>query len=217
MPELDFKVTNVEPAVLGFAPLLNFRLEISNQPVAESIHSVMLRAQIQIGAPQRDYNGQEKEKLAELFGAPPRWGQTLRNRFWTNANLSVGPFTGSTVAQLPVLCTYDLNVASAKYFYALEQGDVPLIFLFSGTVFYAAEDGQLQIQQIPWNKESVYAMPVQAWRELLDGHYPNSAWLYLNRQIFDQLYAYKRRHGLGSWEQAIERLLLGAEKEEVPA
>jgi hypothetical protein len=217
MPELDFKVTAVEPAVHGLVPLLNFRLEITNQPASETIHSIMVRAQIQIAAPQRDYSEQEKEKLAELFGDPVRWGQTLRNRFWTNANVSVGPFAGDTVTRLPVPCTYDLNVAAAKYFYALEEGHVPLLFLFSGTVFYAAPDGHLQIQQISWDKECKYRMPVQAWRDLMDDHYPNSAWLYLNREVFERLYAYKRRHGLATWDQAIEGLLQVTERAEVLA
>lgn len=217
MPELDFKITKVEAVLQGVMPLLNFQLDITNQPADEEVHSIMLRAQIQVAAPQRDYSESEKDKLQDLFGAPARWGQTLRNRLWTHANVSVGPFIGTTKTRLPIPCTYDLNIAAAKYFYALEQGEVPLLFLFSGTVFYGAPDGQMQIQQISWNQECGFHLPVRTWRELMDEHYPNSAWLYLNRDVFDRLYAYKRVHGLATWEQAIERLLPGAECEEVPA
>lgn len=217
MPDLGIKVTAVEPATHGMTPLLNFQLEITNQPATETIHSIMLRAQIQIAAPQRDYSEREKEKLAELFGRPVRWGQTLRNRFWANTNVSVGAFAGVTSTRLPVPCTFDLNVAAAKYFYALEDGDVPLLFLFSGTVFYTGPDGQLQIQQISWNLECTFRIPLQAWHALMNEHYPNSAWLYLNREVFDRLYAYKRRHGLATWEQAIDGLLPVTERKEMLA
>lgn len=41
----------------------------------------------------------------------------------------------------------------------------------------------------------------------MDRHYPNSAWLVLQRDLFDRLYAYKRRNGLATWDQAVEQLL----------
>ena len=62
-------------------------------------------------------------------------------------------FRGTTEAILPVPCSYDLNIAATKYFYVLEEGEVPLLFLFSGTIFYAGADGRLQVQQISWNNE----------------------------------------------------------------
>lgn len=108
---------------------------------------------------------------------------------------------------MPIQCTYDLNITATKYFYALNEGEVPLLFLFSGTIFYAAPDGRLQAQQIPWEKECIYSMPVRIWQELMEYHYPNSAWVSLHRHVFEKLYAYKRRQGLPTWEQTIERLL----------
>jgi hypothetical protein len=59
-------------------------------------------------------------------------------------------------------------------------------------------------------------MPVSVWRRLMDQHYPNSAWITLEREVFDRLYAYKRRAGVSTWEQAIEKLL-AAEKESEPS
>lgn len=111
------------------------------------------------------------------------------------------------MAELPVPCSYDFNVAATKYFYALAAGDVPLTLLFSGTMFYAADDGRLQVAQIPWDQEADFRLPVQVWRELMEHYYPNSAWLCLRRDIFDRLYAFKREHGLPTWEQALEQLL----------
>jgi hypothetical protein len=210
VPDLEFKVTGVGSAARGLTPLLNFQLAITNQPAPQPIQSVLLRAQIQIASPQRDYSEAEKERLAELFGQPAQWGQTLRNRLWTNASTSVGPFVGTTETLLPVPCSYDLNFAATKYFYAVADEAVPLLFLFSGTVFYDGPDGALQVQPIPWTRECAYRMPIQVWQEMMNEHFPNSAWLYLNRDVFERLYAYRRRHGLGTWEQSIERLLLAA-------
>jgi hypothetical protein len=207
MPELNFRVTGVEPAARGLSPLLHFRLEITNSPDTELIQSVILQAQIQIQSSHRSYDDEEKEKLVDLFGTPDRWGQTLRNRLWTHANATVRPFVQTTEAVLPIQCTYDLNVLATKFFYALKEGEVPLLFLFSGTVFYATPDGRLQVQQISWDKECTYQMPVRVWQELMEHHYPNSSWISLHRDAFEKLYAYKRREGLVTWEQAIERLL----------
>jgi Family of unknown function (DUF6084) len=213
MPDLDFQVTGIEPSARGLTPLLHFNLEISNQPVTEQIQAVMVQAQIQIQAPQRPYNDREKERLEDLFGTPDRWGQTLRNRLWAHASATVRPFSGSTETVLPVQCTYDFNVIATKYFYALEGGEVPLLFLFSGTIFYASPGGGLQVQQISWDQECVYRMSVRVWAELMNYHYPNSAWLSLGRDVFDKLTAFKRRHGLLTWDQTIERLLTPETKE----
>jgi hypothetical protein len=215
MPDLDFKITGIEPSARGLAPLLNFKVEVTNSPATETIHSVILQAQIQIQTAQRRYDAGEKEKLSDLFGAPERWGDTLRAKLWAITQTTVRSFTGSTTALLTVPCTYDLNVVATKYFYALKEGDVPLLFLFSGTIFYEAEDGRLQVQQISWNKECPFRMPVKSWQELMDHHYPNTAWLSLNRDVFEQLYAYRRKHGIPSWDQTIEQLLPALEDAEV--
>jgi hypothetical protein len=106
-----------------------------------------------------------------------------------------------------VPCTFDFNVAATKYFYALEDGEVPLLFLFSGTIFYAAPDGRLQIQKISWEKECAWRMPIARWQELMEHHYPDSAWIAMRRDVFDQLYEFKRREGLSSWDEVLERLL----------
>jgi hypothetical protein len=209
MPELDFKVTGIEAAQRGLAPLLHFILEITNAPETDEIQSVMLQTQIQIQAPQRAYSAEEKGKLRELFGVPEDWGQTLRTRLWAHANMIVPQFQGRTEAILAVPCTFDFQVAATKYFYALDEGEVPLLFLFSGTVFYAAPDGRLQIQRISWEKECVYRMPVRVWREMMDHHYPDSAFIAMRRDLFDQLYEFKRREGLASWDDVVKELLAG--------
>ena len=212
MPDLDFEVLGVDPAVRGLVPLLHFQLRITNQPPEEVIQSVILQAQIQIQAPQRSYNEGEKEKLYELFGPPEQWGQTLRGKLWTHSNTTVRTFSGTIETILPVPCSYDLNLAATKFFHGIEEGEVPLLFLFSGTIFYAGADGRLQVQQISWNKECTYRLPAETWKGLMKHHYPNSAFLYLDHEVFERLCAYKRTGGFTSWEQAIDKLLAATGK-----
>jgi hypothetical protein len=216
VPDLDFTVTGVQEAAHGLTPLLHFKVRITNTPPGETIQSVILQAQIQIQAPQRSYNEKEKEKLIDLFGTPDTWGTTLRAKLWTLSNTTVRTFAGNTEAILTVPCSFDLNVAGTKFFYALDESEVPLLFLFSGTIFYAAPDGHLQVQQISWNKECTYRMPISVWQKMMDHHYPNSAFISLERSVFDRLYEYKRRAGVSSWEQAIEKLLARETNGEAP-
>lgn len=211
MPDLNFQVTGVEPSTHGLTPLLRFKLRTTTSSL-QTIHALLLNAQIQILSPQRSYTAEEKEKLIELFGMPERWGQTLRSCLWTHANATVGNFVGETEAVLPVPCSYDLNLAAAKYFYALDDGDVPLLFLFSGSVFYATPEGRLQVERISWNKECAYRLPVRIWKALMECHYPNRQWVYLQRETFDKLWAFKRRNGLATWEQVVEQLLSSGDR-----
>jgi hypothetical protein len=157
----------------------------------------------------------EQERLLDLFGEPARWGQTLQSMLWTHTSLVVPPFTGQTVVDLPVSCTYDFNLATTKYFYAVEDGEIPLCLLFSGTIFYAEkEDGPLQVSPISWEKEANFRLPVQVYKAMMDHYYPNTACLCLRQDVFDQLYLFKSRLGLPTWEQALERLL-DASREQV--
>ena len=211
MPDLNFQVEGAEAIAFAASPLLAFKLRITNANAEEPIHSVALRCQIQIEVTRRRYSQQDQERLLDLFGEPERWGQTLRNMLWTHANVVVPPFTGSTIVDLQVPCTFDFNVAAAKYFYGLEDGEVPLNLMFSGTVFYANDEGNLQVSQISWDKESRYRLPVSAWQQMMDIYYPNSAWLCLRRDVFDRLYQYKVKRGIPTWEQALEGLLKNEE------
>ena len=210
MPELSFEVIGASPLTYAAAPLLELQVRIANA-TDEPIHTVALRCQIQIEARRRRYSAEEQERLRDLFGEPERWAQTLKSTLWTIASAVAPPFSKCTVVKVPVPCTADFNVAAAKYFYGLEDGEVPLTLLFSGTVFYEAEDEVLQVAQIPWDREATYNLPVRVWKEMMEHYYPNSAWLGLERDSFDRLYRYKVRHGLTSWEQAIDRLLAAEE------
>ena len=207
MPDLSFVVEGAEAVQFAASPLLAFKLRIGNREAEEPIHNIMLRCQIMIDPARRGYAPEDKERLQDLFGEPERWGQTVRPTLWTHASIVVPSFTGSTAVDLMVPCTFDFNIAATKYFAGLTNGEVPLNLLFSGTVFYATDEGALQVAQIPWDREASYRLPVAVWKEMMDHYYPNIAWLNLRKDVFDRLYRYKVRRGIPTFEQAIESIL----------
>src|SRR6478672_978467 len=149
MPDLNFQVEGAEPERFAAAPLLLFKLRVSEALAAGAsptpIHAVALRCQVRIEPARRRYDAPEQERLSDLFGTPERWGQTLRTMLWTHVSAVVPPFTGSGIVDLPVPCSFDFSLAATKYFDALEEGDMPLCFLFSGTIFYRTADDALQV------------------------------------------------------------------------
>jgi hypothetical protein len=212
MPDLNFHVESAAPQAHSVAPLLNFKLRIEQADTA-LVQSVALRCQIRIEPGRRSYDQQQQEALLELFGQPSQWGQSLRPMLWTHTSIIVPSFSGSTVVELPVPCSWDFNVAATKYFDALgNDGDVPLCLLFNGTIFYATEGQALQAAPISWDKEADFKLPVAVWRQMMQLYYPNCAWINLNRDVFDRFRRFKIQAGHMTWEQAMEDLLASAEE-----
>ena len=205
-PAIAFSVLGAARIEHAAAPTLGFSISV-DAPGGEAVRSVLLDVQLQIAARRRRYEPETHERLFELFGPVGDWGATLRNLLWTRATLVVPPFTGSTVVELPVACSYDMEVLASRYLDALPGGEVPLELLFSGTVFYAGPGGQLQAARISWEQDAEYALPVRAWRETIDHHFPGEAWLRLPKRSFDRLCAYKARNAFASWEQALDELM----------
>ena len=207
MPDLQLTIESVEVVPHSATPLLSFKVRVVNDSPDEIVHTVAMRAQILIQVARRKYNAEEQARLKDLFGEPDRWSQTLRNLLWTHANVVAPRFQGSVLVEITVPCTFDFNVAATKYFHGVTNGDLPLCFQFSGSVFYQGQDGSLQVVPISWDKETKYRLPVKVWKDLMDLYYPNSAWLALHRDTFEKLYQFKVREGIPTWEEAIERAL----------
>ncbi|HSS20524.1 MAG TPA: DUF6084 family protein [Pyrinomonadaceae bacterium] len=216
MPDLRFEVEGVEAVAFSATPLLVFKLRVTNRDPQELVQSVALRCQLQIESTHRKYSPAEQDRLLDLFGEPERWSRTLRPMLWTHANVTVKPFQGSTLVELPVTCTFDFNVAATKYFAGLDDGEVPLNLMFSGTIFYEPVGQGLQIEQVPWDRECRYRFPISVWKEMMEIYYPNSAWLCLRRDTFDKLAQYKMDHGMTTWEQALESILPAADFTQEP-
>lgn len=209
MPDLAFEIDSASVVPFAAVPMIAFQLRVKNSVPDEAIHTIALRCQIQIETTRRRYTPDEQEQMLDLFGTPDRWGQTLRSLLWTHVNLVVPTFAGDeTVIDMQVPCSFDFNVAATKYFAALIEGDIPLIFLFSGTIFYARPDSPLQVAPISWEQEARFKLPAKLWRDMMDSYYPNTVWINLHKDVFVRLYRYKTRRGLLNWEQALERLLV---------
>ena len=205
-PELAFAVVDASRLEYAAVPTLRFALRVESVS-GEPIRSLLLDTQIQIAARRRRYDEAARERLFELFGPPADWGTTLRTLLWTRLTTVVPPFTGATVVDLPVPCSYDLEVVASRYFDALEDGEVPLEFLFSGSVFYAGEDGRLQTARLSWEQEAAYRLPVAVWKETLERYFRGTAWVRMPKASFDRLAAYKARHALATWGDALDALL----------
>jgi hypothetical protein len=209
LTDLSFAVLGARAEPYAAVPTLVFRLRLT-ESTGERIHAVALRCQIQIEPRQRHYTGPEEERLLELFGEPRRWSETLKTVLWTHASLMVPGFTGSLEIDLPVACTYDFEVTAAKYFHALDEGEIPLLLLFNGTVFTRGQTG-FSVEPVPWEKEAPYRLPVRVWRDLMDQYFPGGAWIRLRRESFDALHLFKARRALPTWDDAVESLLREAE------
>ena len=205
-PWLSFAVESAERVEHAAVPTLRLGLRVTAPP-GQAIKSVLLDTQLQIAARRRRYDARAEERLFELFGAPAGWGATLRTLPWMRLTTIVPGFTGDRLVALDVPCSYDLHVAASRYFDALEDGDVPLELLFSGTVFAAGPGGMLQATRISWESDAEYRLPVRVWKETMEAYFGGTAWLRVRKDVFDRLAAYKSSRALPTWEDALDALL----------
>ncbi|WP_433489939.1 DUF6084 family protein [Nocardia grenadensis] len=205
-----FAVLEIAPQPYSVAPILSARVGIASL-ADEPVHAIALRAQVRIQPSRRRYSDEEGAGLTDLFGARERWRDTQRSFLWMHCATMVPGFSGGAEVDMPMPCTYDFEVTGSKYLHALRDGSVPLLFLFSGTVFIKGSGG-FAIQQIPWDREDTFDMPLSVWRELMAAHFPNTGWVRLHRDTLDALAAYKSGHGLLGFDDAVTRLLARAEE-----
>ncbi|WP_228803886.1 DUF6084 family protein [Nocardia higoensis] len=205
---MTFAVLEIKPEPYAVAPTLTARVGLAAL-AEEPVHAVALRAQVRIQPSRRRYSDEEGAGLTDLFGARERWRDTQRSFLWMHCATMVPGFAGGAEVDLPMPCTYDFEVTGSKYLHALRAGTVPLVFLFSGTVFIRGSGG-FAIQQIPWDREDTYDMPVSVWQDVMAAHFPNTGWLRLHRDTLDALTAYKSGHGLLGFDEAVTRLLTHA-------
>jgi len=208
LSELNFQITGARPERHAALPTLMFALKIE-ETTGVVIHNIVLRCQIRIEPSRRKYSHEEESRLMELFGDTPRWGDTMKPFLWTHLSATIPAFRGQTDVELPVACSYDFEIAAAKYLHSLESGDIALLMMFSGSVFEKGTTG-MQVSQVPWSKEASYRLPVRVWQEMIDHYFPNSGWLRLNRETLSELMKFKSSRALATWDEVIETLLLGA-------
>ncbi len=208
MTDLTFTVLDVVAEPYTATPQLTARIGIAGGD-EEPIHAIALRCQIRIDPLRRPYSDDEADGLADLFGPRQRWVNTQRTFLWQHSMAMVQGFTGVTEFSLPLECTYDFEVAASKYLHALRDGAIPLLFLFSGTVFAKGERG-FSVRQVSWECEARHDMPVAVWSELIRQHYPNAGWVRLGHDTVTALAAYKSARGMLDFEDAVATLLAHA-------
>ncbi len=205
MAELSFDCMGGRAERYSAVPTVVLTLRIS-ETSGQRVDAIALRCQIRIEPNRRRYSDVEASRLEDLFGQTSRWADTLKPLQFTNVSLMVPGFSGSTEIDIPIMCGYDLEIASTKYFNALDSGETPLLLLFSGTVFATVEH-RLSIQQVPWSKEASYRLKASVWREAVDVHFPNSAYIRMSRQTLDALQRFKSRRALPTWDSVVSALL----------
>ena len=205
MAELAFDCIGAKVDRYAVVPSLSLVLSIS-ETSGQRVEAIALRCQIRIEPARRRYSAAEAERLNDLFGDTQRWADTLRPMQFSTVATMVPGFSGRCEIELPITFTYDLEVGSARYFDSLEAGEIPLLLLFSGTVFTVV-DGRIQVQQVPWSKEAAYRLPVPVWREAIDAHFPNSAWIKMSNRTLEELQRFKNRRALPTWEATLRALI----------
>ncbi len=204
MIDLAFSVAGAKVDRYAAAPQLDLRLHVSERSGAK-VDAIALRAQIQIEVQRRRYSAAESGLLAELFGGPERYADTLKPLTWTHVGQIVVAFRNETAVDLHVPCSYDFEVAAHKYLASLEDGIVPLNLLFSGMAFVESPGG-ITAEFVPWSCEARFGLPVAQWREAMDAFFPNAAWIRVDRELFDALRRFKIASGLPTWDAALARL-----------
>ncbi len=208
MAHLVFDCVSARAEPHAIAPTMAFTVRIA-ETTGASVYAIALRCQLRIEPQRRRYSPEEAERLNDLFGDPSRWADTLKPMQLATVSTMVSKFTGWIEISLPVPCSYDLEIAAARYFHGLDDGTVPLLMLYSGTVFLASDNG-FTVEPVPWSAESTYRLPVSVWQELVDRYFPNSGWIRCSRETLDALGRYKSRHALPTWDSAVQALLAEA-------
>ena len=208
MADLIFGCTGATAERYAATPTVTFSLTITERSGVR-VHAIALRGQIRIEPHRRRYSAAEAQRLHDLFGDPSRWAETVKPIQLATVTTMVPAFTAVTEVDLPVPCSYDLEVASARYLQGLDDGTIPLLLLFSGTVFVATEEGY-SVELVPWSAEASYRMPVRVWRDLVDMHFPGRAWLSCSRDTLDALSAFKAQRALPTWDATLAALMAEA-------
>ena len=209
MLDIDFTCRGARPATWAAAPTMLFDIEVV-EPSHRRVYGIRLQCQIRAEPVRRRYSGAEEQALSDLFGEPERWGDTLKPIQVSTVSTMVPGFTDSTRFELPVPCTYDTEVAAASYFRALDDGEIPLLLLFSGSVFFAGGEGLL-VEQVPWDREVAFRLPVSTWRALMEAHFHQQ-----NMPVWDTERIVQSRNDHLAWMHehfAYETLVAGEESE----
>ena len=210
MTELQFDIVDLFAEPYAAAPQLTARLRVQENTGAV-VHALALRAQVRIEPQRRAYTAEEERGLVELFGRRERWYDTLKPFLWMQTGTMVQGFTGLTEVDMALPCTYDFEVTAAKYLHALRDGAVSVVLLFSGTVFTRGERG-FGVEQVPWDREARFELPLTVWQQMLDRYYPGTGWIRLDHEVIGLLARHKAEHGYTTWDEMLRALVAAPDR-----
>ena len=101
MADLTFTALGVRSDPYAASPTLVFRLRVA-ETGGRTVNAIALRCQLRIEPHRRSYSTAETPLLADLFGAPGRWGDTLKPLQFANVAVMVPGFTGTVEVDVPV-------------------------------------------------------------------------------------------------------------------
>ena len=205
MSNYQFSVVDIFAEPYAAAPQLTARLRIQ-ETTGQTIHAIALRCQVRIEPQRRRYEEADESGLRALFGERDRWAETLKPFLWMQSSAMVQGFTEITEVDLPLPCTYDFEITGSRYLHAVSDGTVPLALLFSGTVFTKGVNG-FGVEQVPWDCEASYSLPVAVWQQMIESYYPNTGWIRLDHDVLTSLADFRSSHGLTTWEETLQALL----------
>jgi hypothetical protein len=205
MSNYEFSIIEIFAEPYAASPQLTARLRVQ-ESTGQTIHAIALRCQVRIEPQRRRYEEADESGLRALFGERDRWAETLKPFLWMQSSAMVKGFTEITEVDLPLPCTYDFEVTGSRYLHAVTEGTVPLALLFSGTVFTKGANG-FGVEQVPWDCEASYALPVTVWQQMIESYYPNTGWIRLDHDVLNSLADFRSSQGLTTWEETLQTLL----------
>ncbi len=208
MADLIFGCTGATAERYAATPTLAFQLAITERSGVR-VHAIALRCQIRIEPHRRRYSPAEARRLHDLFGDPSRWADSVKPIQLATVTTMVPSFTAVTEVDLQVPCTYDLEVASARYLHGLDDGHDPVDHAVRRAPVFIATDEGYSVELVPWGAWGhLPDAGDPSWQgPVVDIHFPGSAWLRCSHETVDALSAFKAEHALPTWDATLGALL----------
>jgi hypothetical protein len=208
VPELGFAVTPARAEEFAAVPTLRFELDVARLG-GPALCAASLTVDIRIDVARRAYPPGARAALAEVFGLPSQWTRTMTPLAWTQITVQVPAVEDRARLPLTVGCATDAELAITRYLRAVGNEPVPLLLLFSGTLFYRPKPdaGSLLTARVPWSAECDGTLPAGLWHSLVQRYYGDAPWLRLSRQTYERLDAHRLRQVLPDTEAAVADLI----------
>lgn len=205
-PDPEFTVVGARAEEYAASPTVVFSLRV-REPSEREIYTIALSVRILVDPTGRSYNEEAREALFDLFGPAEHMAASMQSLVWGQVGVLAPSFTGEETFDVSVPCTYDLEVATSKYFASLPDGVAPLDFHFNGTILYSGEDDRLQIVHVPWRCTARYRMPVAVWRQAVDASFAQTGWIRLHDETLARLRRRQAERGAPSFDALVAELL----------